>query len=187
MCRTLSSLIYKASRLAHALREEVLDFLIALGLTLIFVALVALLLWPLGKAALVLRLAKGYVILWLVTALTAVLVYRVQRLLRVDTDTHYDALVISNLSHAAIMLAGWSAFAALAVRDVVSDVATWLSAILWLVGFLSSYIAFNVLTSFYSGQVYKLINLIVASASFIFFAVWPAAGRAIFGWFFNLF
>lgn len=183
----MSQFIYKTSRLVHTLREEVLDFLIALGLNLIFVALVALLLWPLGKVALAFSLAKGYGILWVVTALTAVAVYKVQRFFRVDTDTHYDALVISNLSHAVLLLVGWSAFAALTVHDFASGVPVWVAAILWLVGFLSSHVAFTVLSSFYPGQIYKLINLILALISFVVFAVWPASGRAIFGWFFNLF
>jgi hypothetical protein len=183
----LSRLIYKTSLLVHTLREEVLDFLIALGLNLIFVALVALLLWPLGKAALALRLTKGYGILWVVTALTGVALYRVQRFFRVDTDTHYDALVISNLSHAVFLLAGWSAFAALTVRDIASGAQVWVAAILWLVGLLSSHVAFIVLSSFYPGQVYKLINLILALTSFLVFALWPASGRAVYGWFFNLF
>lgn len=72
---------------------------------------------------------------------------------RVDTDTHFDTYVISNLAHSVFVLAGWSAFAALTVRSLVPGTPLWLAAILWLVGLLSSHVAFMVLTSFYPGQV----------------------------------
>lgn len=183
----MNRVIYNTSRLVHVLPEEVLDFLIALILNLIFVALAALLLWPLGKPMMALRLAKGYSILWVVTALTGAALYRVQKFFRVDTDTHYDALVISNLAHAVLLLAGWSAFAALTIRVFVSGTPGWIALILWLIGLLSSHIAFIVLSSFYKGTVYKMVNAILASITFIVFAVWPASGRAIYGWFFDLF
>jgi hypothetical protein len=32
-----------------------------------------------------------------------------------------------------------------------------------------------------------MVNAILASITFIVFAVWPASGRAIYGWFFDLF
>jgi hypothetical protein len=183
----VNRLIYNTSRLVHVLPEAELDFLIALILNLIFVALAALLLWPLGKPMMALRLAQGYGIFWVVTALTGAALYRVQKFFRVDTDTHYDALVISNLSHAALLLAGWSAFAALTVRVFVSGTPGWVAVTLWLIGLLSSHVAFIVLSSFYKGTVYKVVNVILGLAAFIVFAVWPASGRAIYGWFFDLF
>jgi hypothetical protein len=183
----LNRLTYNTSRLIHVLPEEGLDFLIALALNLGFVALVALLLLPLGKAALALCLTKGYGVLWLVTVLTAVALHLVQKSFRVDTDTHYDALVVSNLAHAVFLLTGWSAFAALTVRSFVSGAPLWVAAILWLVGLLSSHVAFVILSSFYPGRVYKVVNAPAALISFLVFAVYPAGGRALYGWFFNLF
>jgi hypothetical protein len=178
---------YNTSRLVHALPEEALDFLIALGLNFVFVALVALLLLPLGKTPLALRLVKGYGVFWIVTVLTALVLYRLQKLFRVGTDEHYDAFLISNLSHGVVLLAGWSAFAALAVRGFVGGVPLWVAAIMWLVGVLSSYVAFIVLSAFYTASVYKVVNAVAALVSFLVFALWPAGARATFGWFFNLF
>jgi len=171
----------------HDLREEALDYLIALGLNVIFVALVALLLWPLGKTTLALRLTKGYVILWVVTVVTGAVLYWLQRLFRADTHNHYDAYLISNLFHGVLLLAGWSAFAALTVGSFVEGVPLPVAAILWLVGFLSSYVAFTVLTALYPGIIYKVVNGALALISFLVFAVWPASGRAIYGWFFDIF
>ncbi len=61
------------------------------------------------------------------------------------------------------------------------------AAILWLVGFLSSYVAFADLTALYPGIIYKVVNGALALISFLVFAVWPASGRAIYGWFFDIF
>jgi len=47
--------------------------------------------------------------------------------------------------------------------------------------------AYFVVSSFYQGTVYKLISLPLALAGFLVFSVWPASGRALYGWFFRLF
>jgi hypothetical protein len=174
-------------RIMNHVSEEVMDFLIGFVLNLLFLTLIALLLWPLDRMMLVVRLAKGYGIFWGITLITALMVERIQRVFRIDADTHFDAYVISNLSHSVFLLAGWSAFAALTVRHF--DVATpvWITVILYLVGFLSSYVAFMILSSFYSGHLYKMINLPLALVSFLVFAAWPTSGRVIYGWFFDLF
>lgn len=184
---TVGRLIDSMSEIVPALREEVLDFLIALALNFIFAALVALVLWPLGKTALALKLAQGYGVLWVVTLLTAVLLHFIQHLLRVRVDTHFDAYLISNLSHSIFLLAGWSAFAALTVGGFVAGAPVWVAALLWLIGLLSSYVAFVALSAFYQAIVYKMVNAPLAMLSFIVFAWWPVIGRAIYGWFFNLF
>jgi hypothetical protein len=174
-------------RLGFELPDELFDFVFGAALNLVFLALVALLLWPLGKLTMALSLAKGFYILWVVTILTATAIDNIQRFFRIDPDTHIDAYVISNFSHSLLMLSGWSAFAALTVRGFVVDVSVWVASILYVVGFLSSYVAFIILSAIYTGGIYKLLNLTVALASFILFAVWPAAARVLYGWFFNLF
>lgn len=163
------------------------DVFIAAVLNLVFLLLVALPLWALDRWALALRLAKGYYIFWAVFILTAVLVDRIQRLLRVDADTHIDAFVLSNFAHCVLMLTGWSAFAALAVREFTAGSPVWVSSVLYFVGFLSSHVAFIVIISVYTGRIYKLVNACAALVSFVVFALWPAGGRAVFGWFFHLF
>lgn len=169
------------------LPEEVTDMILAQFLNLVYLGFFALLLWPTGKAAMALSLAKGYYILWVATYLTAVALYLVQRALKVDTDNHFDAFVISNLAHSVLMLAGWSAFAALTVQRFAADASIWSAAVIYLVGFLSSYVSCLALFSFYPGQIYKPISLYSALITFVLFAVWPAAGGWMYGWFFNLF
>jgi hypothetical protein len=169
------------------LPDEVVDMLLAQFLNVLYLGFFALLLWPAGKAAMALSLAKGYYILWATTGATAMGLYLIQRALDVDTDSNFDALVISNLAHSVFMLAGWSAFAALAVQRFAVGASFWATAAVYLVGFLSSYVACLALFAFYPGPIYKPVSLFAALLSFVLFAVWPAAGGWVYGWFFNLF
>ncbi len=169
------------------MREEESNFVIAAVLTLIFLALAALLLWPLGKIMLAVSLAKGYVIFWSVAFLTALILDRLQRFFRIEIDTHFDAYVISNLAHSVILLLGWSAFAALTVGRFVADVPVWMAVILYFIGLVSSHNSYNILRAFYPGYIYTTISLSSALGGYAVFAVWPAAARFLFGWFFDLY
>ncbi len=168
-------------------QKELFEFLLAALLNVAFLALTALLLWPPGRLMLSLRLAKGYGIFWVVMGLTFVLLYRIQRMARVNIYDHPDAFVISNLTVSCFLQAGWSAFAALTVQSFVPGASGRVVVLLYFVGVLSCLIAFFVVSSFYQGHVYKFVNLPLALLSFIVSGVWPASGRLIYGWFFDLF
>jgi hypothetical protein len=100
---------------------------------------------------------------------------------------HFDAFVAMNLSVTVLLVAGWSAYAALAVHSSVESTPVWMTVILYFVGLLSNYIAFVVTTAFYQGHIYKLAALPLAGVSFVVFALWPRVGRISYGWFFDLF
>lgn len=51
--------------LMHDEQDGLFEMLVALALTLLFLTLIALMLWPLGGLGLASRLAKGYGVLWL--------------------------------------------------------------------------------------------------------------------------
>ena len=173
--------------LMHDDQKELFEILVAGILNVVFLALIALLLWPLGKPMLAFRLAKGYGILWIVTFVTVVLVERIYRFFRVDMYTHPDAFVLSNLAVSCFLQVGWSAFATFMVQSFVVSTPVWIVVTLYLVGVLSCLIAFFVVSSFYQGHIYKMISLPLALVSFIVFSVWPASGRVIYRWFFDLF
>ena len=168
-------------------QKELFEFLFAAAQNLVFVVLAALALWPLGDAWLALRFAKGGVVLWVALFVTFVALAFIQRKLRLDLYSRTNAYVISAALVGALMQAGWSAFAALAVRDYASAASVWHAVALYLVGFLSCYVAFNVVSAFYTGHIYKFINLAVAAVSFIVFCSWPSSASAAFGWFFRRF
>lgn len=57
--------------LLHEDQKELFDYLFALVLNVVFVALIALLLWPLGRVNMAFRLAKGYWMFWTVLIVTS--------------------------------------------------------------------------------------------------------------------
>ncbi len=176
-----------AKWLMHEDQKELFEFLFASAQHSVFVALAALILWPLGDAALALRFAKGGLVLWLVLFVTFVALAFVQRKFDVDIYSHADAYVISAAAVGGLIQAGWSAFAALAARDFIRGAGAWHAAALYFAGLLSCYVAFNVVSAFYTGHIYKFINLAVAFVAYAAFCVWPAAARAAYGWFFRIF
>jgi len=173
--------------LLHEDQKELFNFLFAAALCLFFVGVAALALWPLGYAALALRFAKGGVVLWVVLFVTFGALAFAHRKLKMDIYSHADAFVVSTAVVGAIIQTGWSAFAALAVRDFTPSAGAWASAVLYFVGLLSCYVAYTAVSAFYTGQIYKLINLAVALAGFALFCLCPAGARAAYGWFFRLF
>jgi hypothetical protein len=166
---------------------EAWQVIVAVALCVLFPAVVALALWPAGRAALGLRLLKGFCVLWLVVLVVHSLVATIHKRLRVDLDSHPDAFVVSNILVSGILMVGWTAFAALAAGDAAAGAGLWLAGGLYLFGFLSGVVACQVLGSFYSGHIYKFTCLVLACAGFPPFAVWPGAARAVFGRFFDLF
>lgn len=180
MWRSLKFLLDRAS-------AEAWQVIVAVALCLLFPALVALALWPAGRAGAGLRLFKGLWLYWLVVLAAFAAASWAQRLLRVNLYSHPDAFVVSNLLVGGVLMAGWTAFAALVAREAAAGAGLWAACGLYLAGLLSCVVACQVVGSFYSGHLYKFACLLVACAGFVLFALWPAAGRAAFGWFFGLF
>lgn len=179
MWSTLKHLLDRAS-------AEAWQVFAAVALCLLLPALAALALWPAGMAGVGLALLKGFGIFWVFVAVVFVVAAWVQRRLRVDLYSHPDAFVGSNLLVGGLLMLGWTAFAALLMRDAAAFAGLWLACGLYLLGLLSGVVACQVLGSFYSGQVYRLAGLLVACAGFALFAVWPAAARVTFGRLFGL-
>jgi hypothetical protein len=171
--------------LLHEDQKEVFDYLFALVLNIVFVALIALLLWPLGHASIALRLAKGYWMFWTVLIVTNALLAVLQHYFRVNLYERYNAYVISGLALSGILQIGWSAFAAPVVQDAVADASLWMAIVLYAIGVVCAYVASVIVGAYYSGSLYRLVNSALAILSFVAFSVWPMAGLAIYGWFFR--
>jgi hypothetical protein len=175
------------SRSTEANSKTLWELIFAGGSTLLFLGLSALLLWPLGKAALAFEFAKGYALFWVILSFASWLLGLGQRMCRVESDPPSSTFVFTNLGLSAFLQAGWSAFAVLAVGSFLAGASTWLIAGLHLTGFLSSLFASFLVGAFYQGTLYKFVNGPLALISYIVYAIWPALGRAIYGWFFALF
>ncbi|HEV3468058.1 MAG TPA: hypothetical protein VG148_01970 [Pyrinomonadaceae bacterium] len=166
---------------------EAWEFAVGLVINALFLGLVALLLWSLDGPALAARLGKGYAVLWCVTAFTAISVGVIQAFLGLDAGYDFNLYVAPGVASGVVLLTCWSAFAALTVRGFAAGAPFWPALALHAAGFLASFVGWSVVSSFYQGYLYKLINLPLALAGYLVFAAWPAAGRALYGWFFDLF
>ena len=173
--------------LLHEDRKELFDYLFAVVLNAVFLAVVALLLWPAGKAATALSLGRGFWAFWTLLIVTGSLVALWQRLFRVDMYSHPNAYIIVALVVGGVQQLGWSAFSALTTREAAAGAPLWLAAALYFVGLLACWVALQIVSAFYTGSIYRMTNLLIATAGYALFCVWPAAGRALFGWFFDFY
>lgn len=166
-------------------QETASKLLIIVGINLVFLFVAGLALWLLEYGTLAWSFTKGYVSLWLLLLVIAPILNLIQRLFRLNLYDKANVFVASNLLVSGVLVAGWSAFASLTVQSV--GAAGWMVGVLYVIGLLASYVAEQVVTTIFSGTIYQLANLALAVLSFISFAIWPAAARTLFGWFFNLF
>ena len=171
----------------HEDQKEVFEAFFAGMVFLAFVLLSTLLLLPAGRAWAVWSFAKGYWLFLVVLYLTAAALLLAQRYFRMDLYSHPDAYVISGLAVSGFLQVGWSAFAALTVRGNTAGAPVWAAAALYFVGLLSCYAALVSVGALYMGHIYRLTNAGLALLSYVLFSLWPAAGRALYGWFFDLF
>ena len=169
------------------LPDETWDVITAIGLNLVFLGLMALVLWPLGKGRLAFSFAKGYLIFWLVVHIGFLVLSTIQRISRISIYDHFNAYVASGLAVNAFLVMGWSAFAALTLRTFLGGTTVWLAVVVWVLGFLSTCIAWQVAAAYFRGHIYKLVTLPLAAASLLVFALWRTGGWAIYGWFLSLF
>lgn len=176
-----------AKWLLHEDQKELFDYLFAIVLNTVFLVLAALLLWPLRKGTMALDLAKAYWIFWSAVIVASSVLVLAQRIFRMDLYSHFDAYVITGLIVSGFLQVGWSAFAAPVVHNALAGAPAWMMVILYAVGVISAYVASVIVGAFYMGGLYRMVNFALAIASFIVFSVWPAAGSAMYGWFFNLF
>jgi hypothetical protein len=171
--------------LLHEDQKEFFDYLFALVVNIIFVTLIVLLLWPLGRLNMAVPMAKGYWMFWTVLIATSAVLTQVQSYFRIDLYERYNAYVISGLALSGIVQVGWSAFAAPVIRSFAANASSWMAIVLYGVGFVSAYVASVIVGSYYSGGLYRMVNSALAILSFTVFSVWPMAGLAIYGWFFR--
>lgn len=165
--------------------ETVSKILIIVGVNLAFLLVAGIPLWLAGHGALAWQFAKGYALLWALLLVLSPILNILQRLFRLNMYDNGNAFMASNLLVSGVLVLGWSAFAALAVQGV--GAAGWVVWLLYVIGFLASYIGQQVVGAIFNGTIYQLANLALALASFIAFSIWPALARASFGWFFNFF
>ena len=141
--------------LLHEDQKEFFDYVFALIVNIVFVAVIALLIWPLGRVNMAVRLAKGYWMFWTVLIATNAVLALVQSYFRIDLYERYNAYVISGLALSGIVQIGWSAFAAPVIRSFATNASFWVAIVLYGAGFVSAYVASVIVGSYYSGGLYR--------------------------------
>jgi hypothetical protein len=173
--------------LLHDDQKELFDYLFAIALNAVFLALIALLLWPLGRAGIAWRLTKAYWVFWTAVIVTSSILALAQRVFKMNLYDRGNAYIITGLAVSAFLQIGWSAYAAPVVHSAVTSASVWVTIILYLIGGISAYVAAVIVGAFYMGGLYRMVNSILAILSFVVFCFWPAAGSAMYGWFFKIF
>lgn len=173
--------------LLHEDQKEFFEYLFALVLNTVFLLLIALLLWPLGRAAMAWKLTKAYWVFWTAVIAVSCLLALVQRIFKMDLYERGNAYIITGLAVSAFLQVGWSAYAAPVIHGATTAASVLVMIILYVVGVISAYVAAVIVGAFYLGGLYRLVNSALALLSFIVFSLWPAAGRAMYGWFFSIF
>lgn len=174
-------------RLIEDAPAEALDFIVIFLFNAVFVALAALVLWAAGMTPLAVRLTKAYAVLWGAAAFTHTALAMLQSFLRVNIYDHHDLYVYSNITAGLLLLPAWVAYAALEARAFAEGRTFWTAALVYFGGFLASFVAWKAVCVFYRGYIYQAVFLPVALVGFVLFALWPAAGRTLYGWLFDLF
>ena len=173
--------------LLHDNQKEFFDYLFAVAVNAVFLTLIALLLWPLGRAGIAWRLTKAYWVFWTAVILISSILALAQRIFRMDLYDRANAYVITGVAVSAFLQVGWSAYAAPVFHSAVTSASVWVAIILYAAGGVSAYVAAVIVGAFYMGSLYRLVNSALAIISFAVFSVWPTAGTALYGWFFNIF
>ncbi|HEV7238302.1 MAG TPA: hypothetical protein VGQ36_03605 [Thermoanaerobaculia bacterium] len=158
-------------RLSEDIRRLGLDLLIAAGVNGILFVVSALVLWPMGKASLAGQLAIGLCLFAILIGLVVWVSAGLQTLFRIEEDPPSKAFVIMNLAVSGALQVGWSAYAALAAGRAALGASLGIAATLYVVGFLSSFLASVVVGAFYHGHLYKMVNALLAIVGYLVFAV----------------
>ena len=168
--------------LMHEDQEDLFNALVALVLNGIFLGVVALVTWPMDRLLLVSALARGYGVLWVAVFASALLLTLFHRLFRMNLYDRYNGYVASTLVVSSLLQLGWAAFAAQMAHSFNTGEAFWVSAVVYMLCFLSCWIASQAIAASYAGGIYKLTNLALIPIGFLLFVLWPTGANLLFGW-----
>ncbi len=143
--------------------------LIVFAFTAVFLLVAGALLALLGSFGALPALAIGFAVFWVCVLGAALVAAAISRLFRLNLyDTYWRFVTLHVLSTAPLAL-GWSAFAAAWARAGVAEGGNAIG--LYALGFLSCYVALQIVTALASGEIYRLVCFVVGLAGFIAFAL----------------
>jgi hypothetical protein len=142
-----------------------------IALTLTFLAIMALLLWPAGHIALAGQFALGFAVLWFATLAVSACGRIASRLFRMNVYDRAYAYIAFHLACSGALILAWVVFtastlhAALALFNLAAQIA------LVLAGAVAVYFGQSIITLFYSGTIYTLAVFVLAIAGYGIFVI----------------
>jgi hypothetical protein len=164
------------------LKDAASKMLIIVVINIVYLLLTGLVLWLFGAGSRTLALAAGFGLLWLALLMFSAAGVTIERVLRFNLNDRFVGFVAVNMLTSVPLVLLWAMFLGEWAR---AGAAAGFSAILlYLVGFVGSYIGYTVVTSLHTGTLYRMVCLPAAVIGFIVFALVPAPGQSVFGWLF---
>jgi len=163
-------------------QKDLYEIVVAFFINLLFLAVISLMFWPLQKLISLIKLAKGFGLLWILSSVIAVILVGFQRLFRLNIYNRVNLYILSTMSVNLLLQCGWAAFAALILQNDTAPNPLWIELIMHGIGLVSCLIAFWVVSAFYHPGAFKLLSLLIPILSFIVFSIWPGVVEKIFQW-----
>lgn len=113
----------------------------------------------------------GNLILWLILVVSILLVTSFCKIFRLSID--HNVPLLTNILIVVLVLLFSSCFIAWHTQSSFENLTLWKQRFLHVFGFLYAYLAFAVVTSFYTGNIFKILGLAVALISYLVFAFSP--------------
>lgn len=150
------------------LRDFGLRGVIIVGINILFVAIAAWVCWLMGHVAFIGPLVLGFVGLWAAMIVITTLLAVIARYNRQFNMYDRAALYLgANIITSAVPLLAFVAYIVMQAHQAVLG-AGWIERLaLYGVGFLASYIAHAIVTVFFNGQLYAIINLFIALIGYL--------------------
>lgn len=113
----------------------------------------------------------GNVTLWIILVVTIELMALFSKLFRLTAQDNVP--LFTNILIVVILLLLSSFFIAWYTQGSFENLTLWKQRFLHFFGFLYAYLTFAVVTSFYTGSIFKILGLAVSLISYLVFAIFP--------------
>lgn len=147
-----------------------------IALTLTFLAVMALLLWPAGHIALAGQFALGFVALWIATWVMSSFGRIVSRIFRMNVYDRANAYIIFHLACSGALILAWLAFIASTLHVALASFNNAGQIALVIAGAVAAYLGQSTITLFYQGTIYALAVFALAIAGYGVFVFWLLIG-----------
>jgi hypothetical protein len=147
-----------------------------IALTLAFLAVMALLLWPAGQLALAGQFALGFAALWLATPALSAFGRMVSRLFRMNVYDRANAYIAFHLICSGALILAWVVYTASTLHAALASFNIAAQIALILAGAVAVYLGQSTITVFYAGTIYALAVFALAVVGYGGFVIWLLIG-----------